>query len=152
MQLAIVEFARDVVGYHDAHSVELNPNTTHPVIHIMPDQIGIEDIGGTLRLGSYPCVLNKESKAYKLYGKEEIHERHRHRYEVNNDYRDALTQNGMLLSGLSPDGRIVEMVELKEHPWFIGTQAHPELKSRPNKPHPLFKGFVEASLEYSKEN
>ena len=151
MQLAIVEFARDVVGYHDAHSVELNPNTTHPVIHIMPDQIGIEDIGGTLRLGSYPCVLNKESKAYKLYGKEEIHERHRHRYEVNNDYRDALTQNGMLLSGLSPDGRIVEMVEIPEHPWFIGTQAHPELKSRPNKPHPLFKGFVEASLEYSKE-
>ena len=122
MQLAIVEFARDVVGYHDAHSVELNPNTTHPVIHIMSDQIGIEDIGGTLRLGSYPCVLNKESKAYKLYGKEEIHERHRHRYEVNNDYRDALTQNGMLLSGLSPDGRIVEMVEIPEHPWFIGTQ------------------------------
>lgn len=152
MQLAIVEFARDVVGYHDAHSVELNPNTTHPVIHIMPDQIGIEDIGGTLRLGSYPCVLNKESKAYKLYGKEEIHERHRHRYEVNNDYRDSLTQNGMLLSGLSPDGRIVEMVEIPEHPWFIGTQAHPELKSRPNKPHPLFKGFVEASLEYSKKN
>ena len=151
MQLAIVEFARDVVGYHDAHSVELNPNTTHPVIHIMPDQIGIEDIGGTLRLGSYPCVLNKESKAQKLYGKEEIHERHRHRDEVNTDSRDALTQNGMLLSGLSPDGRIVEMVEIPEHPWFIGTQAHPELKSRPNKPHPLFKGFVEASLEYSKE-
>ena len=152
MQLSIVEFARNVIGYKDAHSMELNPDTTHPVIHIMSDQIGIEDIGGTLRLGSYPCVLKDNSLAYKLYGKKEIEERHRHRYEVNNDYRDALTQNGMLLSGLSPDGRIVEMVEIPEHPWFIGTQAHPELKSRPNKPHPLFKGFVEASLEYSKEN
>ena len=151
MQVAIIEYARHVCKLNDAHSIELDPNTTHPVIALMPDQDGIEDIGGTLRLGSYPCVLNKESKAYKLYGKEEIHERHRHRYEVNNDYRDALTQNGMLLSGLSPDGRIVEMVEIPEHPWFIGTQAHPELKSRPNKPHPLFKGFVEASLEYSKE-
>lgn len=98
----------------------------------MPDQIGIEDIGGTLRLGSYPCVLNKESKAYKLYGKEEIHERHRHRYEVNNDYRDALTQNGMLLSGLSPDGRIVEMVEIRTS-LVHGTQAHPELKPVQNK-------------------
>ena len=96
-----------MVGFRDAHSAELNPDTTHPVIHIMPDQIGIEDIGGTLRLGSYPCVLDKSSKAYALYGKEEIHERHRHRYEVNNDYRDDLTSHGMLLSGLSPDGRIV---------------------------------------------
>lgn len=152
MQLAIVEFARDVVGYHDAHSVELNPNTTHPVIHIMPDQIGIEDIGGTLRLGSYPCVLNKESKAYKLYGKEEIHERHRHRYEVNNDYRDALTQNGMLLSGLSPDGRIVEM-------WKSGTSLVHRNTGTSRNSNPvrtnhiqLFKGFVEASLEYSKKN
>lgn len=151
MQLSVVEFARHVVGYNDAHSIELDPNTTHPVIALLPEQDGIEDIGGTLRLGSYPCVLDKSSLAYKLYGEETIHERHRHRYEVNNDYRDALTQNGMLLSGLSPDGRIVEMVEIPEHPWFIGTQAHPELKSRPNKPHPLFKGFVEASLEYSKE-
>ncbi len=148
MQLSIVEFARDVVGYEDAHSVELDPNTTHPVIHLMPDQEGIDDIGGTLRLGSYPCVLNKDSLAYKLYGEETIHERHRHRYEVNNDFRKVLSENGMLLSGISPDGRIVEMVEIPTHPWFVATQAHPELKSRPNRPHPLFKGFVEAAINY----
>ena len=151
MQLSIVEFARDVVGLKDAHSVELDPQTTNPVIHIMPDQIGIEDIGVTLRLGSYPCVLNKESKAYQLYGSENIEERHRHRYEVNNDYRDQLEKAGMMLSGLSPDGRIVEMVEIPEHPWFIATQAHPELKSRPNRPHPLFRGFVEAALAHKEE-
>jgi CTP synthase len=147
MQLSIVEFARNVIGLHDAHSIELDPSTTHPVIHIMPDQIGIKDIGGTLRLGSYPCVLDKNSKAYKLYGQETIHERHRHRYEVNNDFRDALTSHGMVLSGLSPDGKIVEMVELKDHPWFVATQAHPEFKSRPNRPHPLFTGFIEASIK-----
>ena len=105
MQLSIVEFARDVVGYSDAHSAELDPSTAHPVIHLMPDQDGIEDIGGTLRLGSYPCVLNKDSKAYALYGTETIHERHRHRYEVNNDYRTVLQEHGMMLSGISPDGR-----------------------------------------------
>ena len=151
MQLSIVEFARDVVGYSDAHSAELDPSTVHPVIHLMPDQNGIEDIGGTLRLGSYPCVLNKESKAYQLYGEETIHERHRHRYEVNNDYRTVLQENGMMLSGISPDGRIVEMIEIPSHPWFIATQAHPELKSRPNRPHPLFRGFVEASLKKAGE-
>ena len=148
MQLSIVEFARHVIGWSDAHSVELNPSTTHPVIHLMPDQDGIEDIGGTLRLGSYPCVLDRSSKAYTLYGSDTIRERHRHRYEVNNDYRKVLTENGLLLSGLSPDNRIVEMVEIPNHPWFIGTQAHPELKSRPNRPHPLFKGFIEAALEH----
>ena len=147
MQLSIVEFARNVIGWSDAHSVELNPSTTHPVIHLMPEQDGIEDIGGTLRLGSYPCVLDKASKAYGLYGQETIHERHRHRYEVNNDYRKALTEHGMMLSGLSPDNRIVEMIELPEHPWFVATQAHPELKSRPNRPHPLFRGFIEAALK-----
>ena len=147
MQLSIVEFARDVIGWNDAHSVELDPATTHPVIHLMPDQDGIEDIGGTLRLGSYPCVLDKNSRAYALYGEETIHERHRHRYEVNNDYRTFLTEHGMMLSGMSPDNRIVEMIELPDHPWFVGTQAHPELKSRPNRPHPLFKGFIEASLK-----
>ena len=146
MQLSIVEYARSICGFHDAHSVELNSNTTHPVIALMPDQNGIEDIGGTLRLGSYPCVLDKSSKAYTLYKEETIHERHRHRYEVNNDYRNVLTENGMLLSGLSPDGRIVEMIEIPDHPWFLATQAHPELKSRPNRPHPLFKGFVEAAI------
>jgi CTP synthase len=147
MQLSIVEFARDVVGYEDAHSIELNPFTEHPVIHLMPDQNGIEDIGGTLRLGSYPCVLDHSSKSYQLYGAETIHERHRHRYEVNNDYRKVLVDNGLLLAGLSPDNRIVEMIEIPDHPWFIATQAHPELKSRPNRPHPLFKGFIEAALK-----
>lgn len=146
MQLSIVEYARNVVGYNDAHSVELAPDTTHPVIDLMPDQNGVEDIGGTLRLGAYPCVLAEDSLAYKLYGTQTIHERHRHRYEVNNDYRKVLIEHGMSLSGLSPDGRIVEMIELKDHPFFIGTQAHPELKSRPNRPHPLFRGFVEAAL------
>lgn len=148
MQLSIVEFTRHVVGFEDAHSVELDPSTAHPVIHLMPDQDGIEDIGGTLRLGSYPCVLNKASEAFQLYGSELIHERHRHRYEVNNDFRKVLTDNGMMLSGISPDGRIVEMIEIPSHPWFLATQAHPELKSRPNRPHPLFKGFIEAALKY----
>jgi len=150
MQLSIIEFARDVIGYNDAHSIEFNPDTTHPVIALMPDQNGIEDIGGTLRLGSYPCILDKNSKAYEMYKEETIHERHRHRYEVNNDYRNILTENGMKLCGISPDGRIVEMIELPQHPFFVATQAHPELKSRPNRPHPLFKGFVEASLKHQK--
>lgn len=151
MQLAIVEFARHVCGYNDAHSIELDPATTHPVIALMPDQNGVEDIGGTLRLGSYPCVLDKASLAYELYGEETIHERHRHRYEVNNDYRNTLTEHGMKLSGMSPDGRIVEMIELPNHPWFVATQAHPELKSRPNRPHPLFRGFIGAALNCQRD-
>ncbi len=146
MQLAIVEFARNVLGYNDAHSAELDPHTTHPVIHIMPEQIGVEDIGGTLRLGSYPCILDEHSRSYRLYGAREIAERHRHRYEVNNDYREKLIAQGMKLAGLSPDGNIIEIIEIPEHPWFIATQAHPELKSRPNRPHPLFRGFIEAAL------
>ena len=148
MQLAIVEFARHVMRCKNAHSVELDPSTPHPVIHLMPDQDGIEDIGGTLRLGSYPCVLSQNSTAHELYKADMIYERHRHRYEVNNDYRNALTANGMSLSGISPDGRIVEMIEIPAHPWFIATQAHPELKSRPNRPHPLFQGFIAAALEH----
>lgn len=146
MQLAIVEFARNVVGFRDAHSAELDPSTTHPVIHLMPEQDGIEDIGGTLRLGSYPCILKEGTKAHKVYGSTTIEERHRHRYEVNNYYRDDLINAGMILSGVSPDGRIVEMIELKDHPWFVATQAHPEFKSRPNRPHPLFHGFIGAAL------
>ncbi len=152
MQLAIVEFARNVIGYADAHSIELDPQTAHPVIHLMPDQDGIEDIGGTLRLGSYPCVLDKSSKAYALYGEEVIHERHRHRYEVNNDFRKVMCEHGLTLSGVSPDGRIVEMLELGSHPWFLATQAHPEFKSRPNRPHPLFRGFIGAALEYQESH
>ena len=125
MQLAIVEYARNVLGYSDAHSVELDPSTTHPVIALMPDQNGVEDIGGTLRLGSYPCVLDKSSKAFALYGDETIYERHRHRYEVNNDYRGLLASHGMKLSGLSPDGRIVEMCELPEHPFLLPPRLIP---------------------------
>ncbi len=151
MQLAIVEYARNVIGYSDAHTVEFDPDTTHPVIALMPDQNGIVDIGGTLRLGSYPCILDKDSLAYRLYGTETIHERHRHRYEVNNEFRDALVAGGLRLSGISPDGRIVEMCEIPSHPFFIATQAHPEFKSRPNRPHPLFKGFVEAALKHSQQ-
>ena len=151
MQVAIIEFARHVCGFNDAHSVELDPNTTHPVIALMPDQNGVEDIGGTLRLGSYPCALDAASKAYEVYGSQaEIAERHRHRYEVNNDFRTALTEGGMKLCGISPDGRIVEMIEIPAHPWFIATQAHPELKSRPNRPHPLFRSFVEAAIRHQK--
>lgn len=148
MQLTLVEYARHVIGWKDAHSHEFSETTKHPVIHIMPDQDGVTDLGGTLRLGSYPCILANQSKAYELYGEKEIHERHRHRYEVNNEYRDAFVENGMMLSGCSPDGRIVEMIEIPSHPWFIATQAHPEFKSRPNKPHPLFKGFIKAALDY----
>lgn len=148
MQLTIVEFARNVIGYNDAHSIEMDPSTTHPVIALMPDQNDVENIGGTLRLGAYPCVLAKNSLAHKLYGADEISERHRHRYEVNNDYRAALTEHGLTLSGTSPDNRIVEMCELTDHRYFIATQAHPELKSRPNRPHPLFKGLIEAAVSY----
>ena len=151
MQLSVVEFARHVVGYNDAHSIELDPKTTHPVIALLPEQDGIEDIGGTLRLGSYPCKLKEGTKSYELYGKQDIAERHRHRYEVNNDYRKQLEENGMSLVGLSPDGRIVEMIEITEHPFFVGTQGHPELKSRPNHAHPLFKGLVQAAATYKKE-
>ena len=148
LQMAIIEFARNVLGYEDANSAEFDMNTTHPVIHIMPDQYGVTDLGGTLRLGAYKCILDKDSISYQLYGTTEIEERHRHRYEVNTDYRDEPTSHGMKLVGKSPDGRIVEMVELKDHPWFVATQAHPEFKSRPNKPHPLFRGFIGAALDY----
>ena len=147
MQLAIVEFARDVLGLADANSIELDPDTTNPVIHLMPEQEGVENLGGTLRLGSYPCKLKEGTKAAALYKKTDIAERHRHRYEVNNDYRQAFEEAGMVLSGLSPDGRIVEMIELKDHPYYLATQAHPEFKSRPDVPHPLFMGLIQAALK-----
>ena len=131
-----------------ARKLLTDPDTSHPVISLMPDQNGVEDLGGTLRLGAYPCVLAEDSLAYRLYGTGEIQERHRHRYEVNNEYREALLQNGMKLSGISPDGRIVEMIELPDHPYFLATQAHPEFKSRPNRPHPLFAGLIRAAVEY----
>lgn len=146
MQMAIVEYARHVLGYADANSIELDAETSHPVIALMPEQDGVVNLGGTLRLGAYPCKLKEGSLAESLYRSGEISERHRHRYEVNNEYRDSLEKAGMELSGLSPDGRIVEMVELKDHPYFIGTQGHPELKSRPNRAHPLFRGLVHAAV------
>lgn len=148
MQMAIVEFARHVLGYEDANSIELDAKTTHPVIALMPDQQSVEDLGGTLRLGSYPCVLAEDSRAAELFGAKEIRERHRHRYEVNNEYRQRLSDHGMVIAGTSPDGRIVEMIEIQDHPFFEGTQGHPEFKSRPNHAHPLFRGFIKSAGEY----
>ncbi len=146
MQIAIVEFARNVCGLTDAASIEFEPDTRNPVINILPDKEKTENIGGTLRLGAYPCVLKRDSLFFKLYGTENISERHRHRYEVNNDYREILSAHGMVFSGLSPDSRIVETIELKNHPFYAATQAHPEFKSRPDQAHPLFKGLVAAAL------
>ncbi|WP_027632627.1 CTP synthase [Clostridium hydrogeniformans] len=147
MQCAVIEYSRNVLQYEGAHSAEINPDTKYPVIDLMPDQKEIEDMGGTMRLGVYPCKLSKNSNAYKLYNNEVIYERHRHRYEVNNEYRKVLEDQGLSITGTSPDGRLVEIVEIKEHPWFVAAQFHPELKSRPNRPHPLFEGFIKASLE-----
>ena len=146
MQIAVIEFARHVLGWADAHSTEMAPQTTHPVIDLMPDQVGVSSKGGTMRLGQYPCVLAADSRARTLYGQTEISERHRHRYEFNNDFRDRITAAGLLPTGTSPDGRLVEIVENPNHPWFVGVQFHPEFKSRPDRPHPLFKGFVAAAL------
>ncbi len=147
MQMALVEYARDIVGWKDAHSSELNAETMHPVIDLMPEQKEVENLGGTMRLGAYPCHLVEGTLAHKLYGTDEISERHRHRYEVNNTFRSEIAKAGLVFSGQSPDGHIVEMIELEDHPYFIATQGHPEFKSRPNRPHPLFKGLVEASSE-----
>ncbi len=146
MQLAIIEFVRNICGIKDADSIEFNPETKNPVICFLPGHDGAENLGGTLRLGAYPCVLGEDTVAYRLYGRKEISERHRHRYEVNNDYREILTSHGMTLSGISPDGRIVEMIEIEDHPFYVATQAHPEFKSRPDKPHPLFRGFIESAV------
>ncbi len=150
MQIAIIEFARNVLGLDGANSAEINPDTAYPVIDILPEQKDVEEMGGTMRLGKYPCVLNPESKAFALYNNSMIYERHRHRYEVNNDYRNDLEKGGMIFAGTSPDNHIVEMVEIPSHPWFVAGQFHPEFKSRPNKPHPLFRGFVTAAAEHLK--
>lgn len=151
MQMAIVEYARHVLKLDDANSIEFDSGTKNPVIALMPEQNGVVNIGGTLRLGSYPCILKEDSRAYALFGEKEISERHRHRYEVNNEYRQALEAAGMVMSGTSPDGKIVEMIELEGHPYFLATQGHPEFKSRPNRAHPLFRGLVGAAVAY-KEN
>jgi CTP synthase len=151
LQMAVIEFSRNVCGLEGANSEEMDENATHPVIHLLPEQKGVHEKGATMRLGSYPCNIVNGTLAAKLYGGSRITERHRHRYEVNNDYRDKLTEKGMVMSGVSPDYRLVEMVELPKHPFFIGTQAHPEFKSRPNRPHPLFRGLVEAALKRAKK-
>lgn len=150
MQIAIIEFARDVLGLKDANSTEFDPDTPDPVIDIMPDQRGVR-MGGTMRLGQYPCVLDPESKIYRRYGRQNITERHRHRFEVNNDYRERFEAAGLSLCGVSPDKHIVEMIEIPDHPWFAATQAHPEFKSRPNRAHPLFIGLVETSMNEKKK-
>ena len=147
MQIAVIEFARHVAGWSDANSAEFSGTTAHPVIALMPEQVGVTQKGGTMRLGRYPCLLAAGTHAYELYGTAEISERHRHRYEFNNDFREELQRDGLTLAGTSPDGSLVEMVEIKEHPWYVGCQFHPEFKSRPNRPHPLFYGFVKAALE-----
>ena len=152
MQLAVVEYARHVLGYADANSAEFDPQTEHPVIDLMPEQKDIIQLGGTMRLGKYPCKLEEGSKAAFLYGKPLIEERHRHRFEVNNEFRETFQKAGVRFSGKSPDGRIVEMMELPDHPWFLAAQFHPEFKSRPNRPHPLFQGFIEAAKVFQEKN
>ncbi len=147
MQCATIEFARNVCGMEDAHSTEFSKDTKYPVIDLMQSQVDVEDKGGTMRLGAYPCKLVEGTKAREVYGEEIIQERHRHRYEFNNDYRQKLMAKGLVIAGTLPDNSLVEIIELKDHPWFVASQFHPELKSRPNRPHPLFKGFVQAALK-----
>lgn len=151
MQMAVIEFARNVLGIKDANSEEFDENTKNPLIHIMKEQENIDKKGGTMRLGAYPCILKQDSLAKKLYNKDEIFERHRHRFEYNNKYKELLEEKGLKVCGTSPDGLLVEMVELEKHPYFIASQFHPELKSRPNKPAPLFLGLVEAAKKYKFE-
>ena len=150
MQIAVIEFARNVCNLKGDHSSEFKDSTQYPVIDLMPEQKNIDEKGGTMRLGLFPCKLKPGSKAREIYGEDLIYERHRHRYEFNNEFREIFLKNGMVLSGLSPDERLVEIVELPDHPWFIGVQFHPEFKSRPNRPHPLFYSFIKAALENSK--
>ncbi|HEY3413374.1 MAG TPA: CTP synthase [Armatimonadota bacterium] len=150
LQMAVIEYARNVCGLEGANTTEVDKQTPHPVIHILPEQEQIEDKGATMRLGLYPCRLAEGTLARDVYGEALVYERHRHRYEVNNEYREQLTDGGLLLSGTSPDGRLVEIVEIKDHPFFIGTQFHPEFKSRPNRAHPLFKRFIAAAVATKK--
>ncbi|KKC48526.1 MULTISPECIES: CTP synthase [Paenibacillus] len=149
MQVAVIEYARNVVGMEGANSSEINPTTPYPVIDLLPEQKDIEDMGGTMRLGLYPCKLAEGSLAAQTYDDELVYERHRHRYEFNNQYRETIEKAGLRISGTSPDGRLVEMVELPDHPWFLAVQFHPEFTSRPNRPQALFRGFVNASLQLS---
>jgi CTP synthase len=152
MQLMVVEFARDVLGWENANSTEFDRSTPYPVIDLMLKQRGITDMGGTMRLGLYPCVLQPETKAAEAYGIPHVEERHRHRFELNNTYREQLAQAGMVFSGISPDGKLVEIAEIKDHPYMVGSQFHPEFLSRPNRPHPLFLAFVKSAKESSKKS
>lgn len=147
LQCAVIEYARHVCGLEGAHSTEIDPQTPHPVVCLLEEQKHVADLGGSMRLGAWPCALQKETVAFKAYGVEQISERHRHRYEVNNRYREPLEAKGLVLSGLSPDGHLVEMVEIPAHPWFVAVQFHPELKSQPLQPHPLFRDFIGAALQ-----
>jgi len=151
MQCSVIEFARNVLGYEGANSSEIDPNTKYPVIDLMADQQEIENLGGTMRLGLYPCKLDKNSIVASEYDEILVNERHRHRYEFNNKFREEIVEKGMNITGTSPDDRLVEIVEIKDHPWYVSVQFHPELKSRPNNPHPLFKGFIRAAIR-DKEN
>ena len=151
MQCAVIEFARQVCNLRGANSREFDLETPHPVIDLMPEQRGITNLGGSMRLGAYPCRLRHDSRAFEAYGKDEVAERHRHRYEVSNEYRDFLERHGLVMSGASPDGKLVEMIELADHPWFVGCQFHPEFKSRPGQSHPLFRTFIRATLQYRKQ-
>ncbi|MDH4140848.1 MAG: CTP synthase [Coriobacteriia bacterium] len=148
MQVAVVEFARHAAGLAGANSTEFDPVTEHPVIDLMYEQHDVSDMGGTMRLGAYPCKVTRDTKGFQAYSEEVIYERHRHRYEVNNAYREALSDAGLKISGVSPDGRLVEMVELADHPWFVGSQGHPEFKSRPTRPAPLFRDFIGAAIAH----
>jgi len=150
MQLAVVEYARNVCRLDGANSSEFADSSDYPVIDLMPGQRDVQDKGATMRLGAYPCALSEGSLAREVYSASEISERHRHRYEVNNEFRQKLEEGGLVLSGVSPDGDLVEVVELQDHPWFLGCQFHPELKSRPMEPHPLFQSFISATLAYAK--
>ncbi len=151
MQCAVIEFARNVLGYADAFTAEIKPDTTHPVIDLMPEQRDIEDMGGTMRLGAYPCKLAPDSFSHAAYGQDLVYERHRHRYEFNNVYRKEMMKHGLQIVGISPNEKLVEIVEIKDHPWFVGVQFHPEFKSRPNRPHPLFRDFVAAALKQKQQ-
>ncbi|KUP05042.1 CTP synthetase [Bacillus coahuilensis m2-6] len=151
MQLASVEFARNVLNMEGAHSSELNPETAYPIIDLLPEQKDVEDLGGTLRLGVYPCKISQGTKALEAYGEEVVYERHRHRYEFNNHYREKMEEAGFVFSGTSPDGRLVEIIELTDHPWFVACQFHPEFTSRPTRPQPLFREFVNASLLFGEK-
>ncbi len=150
MQTAVIEYARNVLGYKDAHSSELDPDTEHPVIDLMPEQRDVENLGGTMRLGIYPCKIKPDTLASEIYGSDLIYERHRHRYEFNNFYRKEVEEKGMVICGQSPNEKLVEMIEIPEHPWFLAVQFHPEFKSRPNRAHPLFRSFIGAALKRKK--